>query len=171
VVEPLGRRDRSAFSCGNDALDHYFRTQVTQDIRRRVTACYTAIEVATGRVAGYYTLCTADVPITDLSAEMSRRLPRYPSIPAARIGRLAVHLDLPPSWILYVRIDSPSAYRAARYLPPAYPLKVPQNAGSWMTQAGRKPPCELVFCGCVSKQEPCWIAGRSDSRYLFIWQN
>jgi ribosomal protein S18 acetylase RimI-like enzyme len=91
VVEPLGKQDRSGFSCGIEALDHYFRRQVTQDIRRRVTACYVAIEAATRGVVGYYTLSAADVPITDLSLEVARRLPRYPSVPVARIGRLAVH--------------------------------------------------------------------------------
>jgi ribosomal protein S18 acetylase RimI-like enzyme len=48
------------------------------------------VEKTTGRVAGYYTLSAADVAVSDLPADMTRRLPRYPSVPAARIGRLAV---------------------------------------------------------------------------------
>ena len=46
----------------------------------------------------------------------------------------------------------------------------PENGGFWMTPTGRKPSCELVFRGCVGRQEACWIAGRSDSRCLFIRQ-
>ena len=48
------------------------------------------LEKATGRIAGYYTLSAADVPVSELPADMTRRLPRYPSVPVARIGRLAI---------------------------------------------------------------------------------
>ncbi len=82
--------DRSAFSCGEEALDRYFRTLVTQDIRRNITNCFIAVEVADGRIAGYYTLAASSVPATDLPPDLTRKLPRYPTIPAARIGRLAV---------------------------------------------------------------------------------
>lgn len=91
VVEPLGKQDRATFSCGVEALDHYFRRQVTQDMHRRVTACYVAIEATTEKIAGYYPLSAADVAIKDLPPEVTRRLPRYPTVPVARIGRLAVH--------------------------------------------------------------------------------
>jgi len=89
-IVPLGKQDRSDFSCGSEALDRYFKTQVTQDIRRRVSACYVALETASDKIAGYYTLSAADISVSDLPGEMVRRLPRYPSVPAARIGRLAV---------------------------------------------------------------------------------
>ena len=74
-----------------EALDQYFRRQVTQDVRRRVTACYVAIEVSGSEVAGYYTLAAAGIPLTDMPADLAKRLPRYPSVPVARLGRLAVH--------------------------------------------------------------------------------
>ncbi len=86
----LGKEDRSAFQSGSAPLDRYFHTQVGQDIRRRVTACYIAIHIATERIAGYYTLSAADIPVTDVPADLTRRLPRYPTIPAARLGRLAI---------------------------------------------------------------------------------
>ena len=89
-IVPLGKQDRSGFSCGNDALDRYFKTQVTQDARRRVSACYVALEKETGKIAGYYTLSAGDVPLSDMPEELVRRLPRYPAVPIARIGRLAV---------------------------------------------------------------------------------
>jgi len=89
-IVPLGKHDRSEFSCGSEALDRYFKTQVTQDLRRRVSACYVALDTQTGQTAGYYTLSAADVALSDLPVEMIRRLPRYPSVPVARIGRLAV---------------------------------------------------------------------------------
>ncbi len=90
-VERLGdSHDRTFFRCGEEALDRYFQTQVTQDIRRNVANCFVAIEAATNRIAAYYTLSAASIPLTDLPVDLVKRLPRYPAIPAVRIGRLAV---------------------------------------------------------------------------------
>lgn len=90
-VEPLAaEHDRVAFSCGEPALDVYFRTQVTQDVRRHITNCFIAIDVATEIVAGFYTLSAASIPVRGLPPGLTKRLPRYPVLPAVRIGRLAV---------------------------------------------------------------------------------
>jgi GNAT superfamily N-acetyltransferase len=90
VVEPLSNaHDRKAFTCGVVALDRYFREQVTQDVRRRVTNCFVAVD-GSGTVAGYYTFAATSLPLTELTVEESRRLPRHPLLPAALIGRLAV---------------------------------------------------------------------------------
>ena len=89
--EPLGEsHDRIGFRCGEEALDRYFQAQVTQDIRRRITNCFLVIEAVTGQIAAYYTLSAASVPLIDLPPETIKRLPRYPTLPAVRIGRLAV---------------------------------------------------------------------------------
>jgi GNAT superfamily N-acetyltransferase len=89
----LEEQDRTGFCCGNEALDRYFRTQARQDMRRRVTACYVAIYAVTGRIAGYYTLSAEEVALSELPEKMLRRLPRYPSVPVARVGRLAVERE------------------------------------------------------------------------------
>lgn len=90
-VEPLGEEhERISFHCGEEALDRYFQMQVTQDIRRRVANCFVAVEAATGHVAAYYTLSATSLPLIDLPPEVAKRLPRYPTVPAVRIGRLAV---------------------------------------------------------------------------------
>jgi ribosomal protein S18 acetylase RimI-like enzyme len=89
--ETIGEEhDRARFHCGEEALDRYFQTQATQDIRRRVANCFVAVEVATGQVAAYYTLSAASIPLVDLPPAEIKRLPRYPTLPAVRIGRLAV---------------------------------------------------------------------------------
>ena len=85
-----GARDRTSFACGQEVLDRYFQTQVTQDIRRSIAKCFVAIEAASGHTAAYYTLAATSIPLLDLPPEQSRKLPRYPAIPAVRIGRLAV---------------------------------------------------------------------------------
>lgn len=90
-VEVLGATHaRQDFSCGVDALDHYLAHQASQDVRRRVSACYVAVDSSSGRVAGYYTLAAGGVPLTDVPEVLAKRLPRYPSVPVARVGRLAV---------------------------------------------------------------------------------
>jgi GNAT superfamily N-acetyltransferase len=90
-IEPLGdAHDRIAFHCGETALDRYFQTQATQDIRRRIANCFVAVEQSTEIVAAFYTLSAASIPFLDLPPEETKRLPRYPSLPAVRIGRLAV---------------------------------------------------------------------------------
>jgi len=66
--------------------------QATQDIRRRVASCFVAIELVTNHLAAYYTIASASIPTPQLPPEMIKRLPRYPTLPAVRIGRLAVDL-------------------------------------------------------------------------------
>ena len=81
--------NRAAFCSDSAPLDRYFQQQVTQDVRRRVAACYVAL-AADGRIAGYYTLAAASVLLHDLPLAVLKKLPRYPTVPAIRMGRLAV---------------------------------------------------------------------------------
>lgn len=88
--EPLGKHhDRAAFSCGNDELDRYFRERATQDQRRHVARSYVLVETATGIIAGYYSIAATSVDISALPPDVARKLPRYPSVPAILLGRLA----------------------------------------------------------------------------------
>lgn len=81
--------DRTAFNSDSAPLNRYLREQVTQDVRRRVAACFVAL--ADGqRIAGYYTLASASLLLADLPASTSKKLPRYPTVPAVRMGRLAI---------------------------------------------------------------------------------
>lgn len=80
--------DRTAFQCGEPALDRYFREQAAQDGRRRIANCFVALDG--DAVAGFYTLSSASIPLPDVPEELARRLPRYPVLPAIRLGRLAV---------------------------------------------------------------------------------
>ena len=81
--------NRAAFNSDSEPLNRYLREQVTQDVRRRVAACFAAL--ADGqRIAGYYTLSSASLLLTNLPASTGKKLPRHPSVPAVRMGRLAV---------------------------------------------------------------------------------
>lgn len=81
--------DRNAFNSTSESLNKYLREQVTQDIRRRVATCYVALD-AENRIAGYYTLASASVLLSDLPENIGKKLPRYPTVPTVRMGRLAV---------------------------------------------------------------------------------
>lgn len=53
-----------------------------------MTACFIAL--AHERIVGYYTLASTSLLLSDLPASIGKKLPRYPSVPAVRMGRLAV---------------------------------------------------------------------------------
>jgi GNAT superfamily N-acetyltransferase len=90
AFEPLGAgHDRSAFACGEPALDDYLRRRATQDVRRRVARAFVAVDRASGVLAGYYTLSAASFSRQQLPEAVARHLPHYP-VPAAILGRLAI---------------------------------------------------------------------------------
>jgi ribosomal protein S18 acetylase RimI-like enzyme len=89
TIEPLSKNhDRSHFACGNDRIDGYFRETVSQDVKRRYASCFVAAEMATSRVAGFYTLSSSNVPINEVPEPLAKKLPRYPTVPAVLIGWL-----------------------------------------------------------------------------------
>ena len=88
-IELLGAHDRSAFASGSEALDRYLQQQAKQDMRRRVASCFVAVDAA-GAVAGFYTIAASSLVLDLLPAEQAKRLPRYPTVPAVILGRLAV---------------------------------------------------------------------------------
>ena len=83
------QQDRKQFLCGTPALNSYFQNQVSQDVKRRVASCFVAL-AADDSVAGFYTLAATSVALVDLPASNAKKLPRYPLVPAVRMGRLAV---------------------------------------------------------------------------------
>ena len=90
-IEPLsGAHDRSQFVSGSEALDRYFQTQASQDIKRRIATCCVAVEEKRREVVGYYTLTATSVALSAFSPEIVKKLPRYPVVPAVLLGRLAV---------------------------------------------------------------------------------
>lgn len=93
VTEALSREhDRSAFRSGVDALDRYLRELALQDMRRRVAGCFVALNDARA-IAGLYTLAATGVAVDALPPDLTKRLPRYPLVPAVLVGRLAVAVE------------------------------------------------------------------------------
>jgi GNAT superfamily N-acetyltransferase len=81
--------DRNAFASGVEQLDRYFRTQAGQDARKNVAAPFVLV-LHDGTIGGYYTLSSTSVRLAQLPDQTTKRLPRYPLIPATLLGRLAV---------------------------------------------------------------------------------
>jgi GNAT superfamily N-acetyltransferase len=90
IIEPLGKHDRAAFSCGAEQPDRYIRQQASQDVRRRVAAVFALCDRDSKSIIGYYTLSACTVLLRDLPEEQRTRFPRYPEVPTVLLGRLAV---------------------------------------------------------------------------------
>ena len=91
VIKRLSRDDpRAGFTCGVASLDRYLRERAGQDERKHVAHCFVAVSLPERQVAGYYTLSATSIPSDAISEAKRHRLPLYPRLPAALIGRLAV---------------------------------------------------------------------------------
>lgn len=97
VVEPLSKRhNRADFSCGEEELDRYLKQQASQagrrDVARVFVLCPGADEVcfAPTTIVGYYTLSATSIEPTNLPSDLAKRMPRYPTLPAILLGRLAI---------------------------------------------------------------------------------
>jgi ribosomal protein S18 acetylase RimI-like enzyme len=89
VIEPLAKsHDRAGFSCGQPALDDWFRTRANQDDKRDVARVFVAVDSEFG-VVGFHSVSAFSLSLTDVPEDLARKLPRYGVIPAALIGRLA----------------------------------------------------------------------------------
>jgi GNAT superfamily N-acetyltransferase len=90
-IEPLSSaHDRSRFVSGSAPLDRYLREQASQDIKRRVVTCFVAVDIVSRDVVGFYTLTATSIVLDALAPELTKKLPRYPLVPAALLGRLAI---------------------------------------------------------------------------------
>ncbi len=91
VFEPLRKtHDRASFTCGEPALDDWFRKRASQDDKRNVARVFVAVEPSRGdAVVGFYSLNAFTIALDSLPDDLARKLPHYDAIPAALIGRLA----------------------------------------------------------------------------------
>lgn len=97
VCEPLGNQhDRTLFDCGVSILNDYLAKYARQDVKRKASAVFVLVNRADpNRVIGFYTLCATSVLLSELPEEMTKKLPRYPEIPAILVGRLARDINFP----------------------------------------------------------------------------
>jgi ribosomal protein S18 acetylase RimI-like enzyme len=141
AIDVLAAHDRTEFSCGIAALDRYFREQVTQDIRRHITNCFVAVSADSNLIAGYYTLAASSIQFLDLPPDETKRLPRYPVLPAVLIGRLAVDTRFRGRGLGSALIAD-AALRAIRSEPAVFTLLVDakdENAVAFYLHHGFRP--------------------------------
>lgn len=80
--------DRSAFQCGDEALDRFFHRYAGQNqFRHYLGVTYVAVDAI--RILGFVTVAARHVDIEDLPERSRKKLPHYP-VPAVGLARLAV---------------------------------------------------------------------------------
>ncbi len=91
VCEMLGKyHDRKRFNCGDEVLNDYLIRVASQDVKRKAAAVFVlSPKEETSRIAGYYTLCSTSIGLAQLPGSLTKKLPRYPEVPAILLGRLA----------------------------------------------------------------------------------
>ena len=91
ILSNSHKKLKNDFSCGKELLDTYLRTQISQDVRRKLTACFVSLNAETGLIQGYYTLSNNSIPLDIVPDGFKNQLPEtYHSIPTTLLGRLAV---------------------------------------------------------------------------------
>lgn len=86
--------NRSFFDCGEEKLNSYLQKHAGQDIKKHVSAVYVAVLLdSPSIIIGFYTLSAAQMDISNIPSEIAKTLPRYPLLPAFRIGRLAINKE------------------------------------------------------------------------------
>jgi GNAT superfamily N-acetyltransferase len=74
-----------------EALDRYIGQQASQDVKKHFASVFVMVhEEREGDILGFYSLSMASVPLGSLPEAQRAAMPRYPNVPAARLGRLAV---------------------------------------------------------------------------------
>lgn len=98
-IQPLDTtiHPRDSFDCGVEALNRYLQEQAGQDMRRMASGCWVLVEsVEPAKILGYYTLSPEGIEmsaLTNLSASLRKKIPRYQRLGAVLLGRLAVHRE------------------------------------------------------------------------------
>jgi GNAT superfamily N-acetyltransferase len=77
-------------------LNDYLAKYAKQDVKRKASAVFVLVDrLEPKRFIGFYTLCATSLALAELPEEVTRKLPRYPEIPAILIGRLARDVNHP----------------------------------------------------------------------------
>jgi GNAT superfamily N-acetyltransferase len=84
-----GRVDRSAFTCGEDELDDWLRTQAGQQEKRGNTRTFLAVDLDDDSLVGYYATTTYRLELDEAAQAFGVGKRRYP-VPAVLLARLAV---------------------------------------------------------------------------------
>ncbi len=87
------KHTRKSFSCEEDSLTHYIRTQVSQDVRKRLATCFVAVDDNV-HVIGYYTLSSESLGRDAIPEKFAQQVPKNYNAPVILLGRLARDLKM-----------------------------------------------------------------------------
>jgi predicted N-acetyltransferase YhbS len=80
--------DRAEFDCGRDSLNFWFRRHAWQNQLSNVSRTSVMVDEASGRIAGYVTLCAGQIQRAHLPKPQQRNRPD--PVPSLLLGQLAV---------------------------------------------------------------------------------
>ena len=83
---------RVDFDCGVESLNRYLMKTASQDLKIKVATVFVLVDKPDNQVLAYYTLSAFTIEVEELDSALSKKLPRYPRLPATMLGRLAVDL-------------------------------------------------------------------------------
>jgi GNAT superfamily N-acetyltransferase len=90
AIEKLARRhDRTAFDCGQPALNDWLKLRAGQHEKKDMARTYVAVRAGGAMVLGYYALATHRVAYEALTSDQAKGLPRI-DVPVVLLGRLGV---------------------------------------------------------------------------------
>ncbi|MCZ2474734.1 GNAT family N-acetyltransferase [Aquirufa ecclesiirivi] len=92
MIELLdSKHERTDFDCGEDLLNKYVKTQASQDVKRKLAACFVLTKPSSSPIQGFYTLSNYSIPLHHFPESIQKKLPpSYSSIPISLLGRLVV---------------------------------------------------------------------------------
>nr|WP_283258157.1 GNAT family N-acetyltransferase [Photorhabdus luminescens] len=92
--EPIGKHhDRSAFDCGDEALNQFLHRHARQSHEKGGAKTYLAVSKNNEKILGYYSLSPASIAYERAPEVIKRGLARH-DVPVFRLGRLAVDLSV-----------------------------------------------------------------------------
>jgi len=84
------KHDRAGFSCGTLSLDDFLKTKARKENRTYGAVIVLSPIHESSRIAGYYTLSSHSLDLSDLPEALRKKIPKYPDVPVTLLGRLAV---------------------------------------------------------------------------------
>lgn len=79
---------RDSFGCEEASLTAYLKTQASQDVKRRLAACFVVVNAA-NQIIGYYTLSNHSLDRSLVPPAYQKKIPTNYNVPVTLLGRLA----------------------------------------------------------------------------------
>ncbi len=79
---------RDQFQCEEASLTAYVKTQASQDVKRRLAACFVVVNAAS-QIIGYYTLSNHSLDRSLVPQAYQKKIPAHYNVPVTLLGRLA----------------------------------------------------------------------------------